>query len=235
MAHDDPFGEDLGVWPAFVDLLAATSFIFVVFVGVFIYVTAARARGLETQRDAIFEYLARDTVSGVYRLERDPQFVRIIIPDSATFPTGLYVLEELRPRGREALRRIGEILKKDSIARLYREIRVLGHTDEDPYYGGSYSNWELSAARAAVVARFLDHVVGIDRCKLSAAGFGPYHPASISPGRILSREERKEQDRRIEIEIVPELAQSSGESDWTNRTCEPGRGDLAKGATGGDW
>jgi flagellar motor protein MotB len=220
MEHEDPLAEGLHAWPAFVDLLAATTMIFIVFLGVFTFVSVSRIHGLETQRDAIFERLQSGTGDGLYQLERDSQFIRIIIPDSVTFPSGVSTFEALGAGGRTALDTIGRILKADAVAGLYREVRVLGHTDEDPYTGGDYSNWELSSARAAVVARFLDKSVGLDPCKLSASGLGPYHPSASATGR-LTNQQRKEQDRRIEIEIVPALAQVAGGGDL--RPCDPAR------------
>ena len=73
---------------------------------------------------------------------------------------------------------------------------MLGHTDQyaSPEF---FSNWELSAARAAVVARYLVNQPGVDPCKISATGLGPYHPIDTLVA---------EANRRIEIQIVPALA-----------------------------
>ncbi len=56
------------------------------------------------------------------------------------------------------------------------DIRVEGHTDNVPVAGGQYpSNWELSAARALSVVHLLIQD-GVPPERLSAVGFGEFHP-----------------------------------------------------------
>ncbi len=75
-------------------------------------------------------------------------------------------------------------------------ITIEGYTDNTPIKSSRFpSNWELSAARAVSVLRlFLQ--CGYDPKKLSAAGFGPYHP--IAPNNT---PEGRAKNRRIEIAI----------------------------------
>lgn len=212
--YDDP-GDDFNVWPSFVDLLAATSLLFVTLVAVFIFVAYQRqlklgveAAGLRTELDRLVARL-EDTPaarSGVYAVASDGQFVRLLIKEEATFPHGEYQWSMLQTSGRNALRQIGEVLRQDSIARLYRELRVIGHSDSVPYYVPTFSNWELSASRAAVVARYLVTYIDIDPCKISATGVGPYYPRPDSAMTEMSPVERRQQNRRIEIEIIPARA-----------------------------
>lgn len=56
------------------------------------------------------------------------------------------------------------------------DIRVEGHTDNVPVAAGQYpSNWELSAARAlSVVHLLIDD--GVSPGRLSAVGYGEFHP-----------------------------------------------------------
>jgi chemotaxis protein MotB len=57
------------------------------------------------------------------------------------------------------------------------DIRVEGHTDNVPVVGGLYaSNWELSAGRAASVVKLLV-ADGVEPVRLSAVGYGEFHPA----------------------------------------------------------
>ena len=77
-------------------------------------------------------------------------------------------------------------------------LRVDGHTDVQPLAGtGRFrNNWELSAARAISVVRFLiDQGVSADR--LVAAGFGEYQP--IADG---DSEEAYAKNRRIELKLT---------------------------------
>lgn len=213
-AYEDP-ADDFNAWPSFVDLLAATSLLFVTLVAVFIFVAYQRqieitsiADGLRTELDSLVARLestqaARDSV---YSVASDGQFVRLLIKEEATFPPGEYQLSMLRTPGRNALAQIGNVLRQDDIARLYRELRVIGHSDSVPYYFPTFSNWELSASRAAVVARYLVTYINIDPCKISATGVGPYYPRPDSTMVGLTPIERRQQNRRIEIEIIPARA-----------------------------
>jgi len=210
--------EDEGehnAWPAFVDLLAATSLLFVTLVGVFIYLGSARTRGIETTRQYLFVKLSAASEQGrLYSLDTtDRQFVRIILKEQATFPRNEYQWKTLRAEGKAALTRIAGVLNDTTLSTRYREVRVLGYTDQDPYPSAALSNWELSAARAAVVARYLVDGVSVDPCKITATGRGPYFPIAGKP---------KEASRRIEIQIVPEL-KSGGRGDG----CDP-RGDGSR-------
>lgn len=75
-------------------------------------------------------------------------------------------------------------------------LRVDGHTDKRPVSGEFKSNWELSAARAIAVVRYLISK-GVEPQHLVAAGFGKYDP--INPG---DSEEALRQNRRIELKLT---------------------------------
>jgi chemotaxis protein MotB len=83
------------------------------------------------------------------------------------------------------------------LARAPSRLRVEGHTDDIPIRSVLFpSNWELSTARAISVIRYLeDH--GIDRTRLSVAGYGEFHPlvANDAP-------DRRAQNRRVEIVVL---------------------------------
>jgi len=76
-------------------------------------------------------------------------------------------------------------------------LRVDGHTDRIPISNERFpSNWELSTARAVSVVRYLASQ-GIPEKRLSAAGFGEFHP--IDSG---ASEEALSRNRRIEIKLT---------------------------------
>jgi chemotaxis protein MotB len=78
-----------------------------------------------------------------------------------------------------------------------RVIRIEGHTDDVPTGGGAFpTNWELSAARALAVVRYLQER-GVDPSRLAAAGYGEYQP--IAPN---DTPEGRSQNRRIEIVLA---------------------------------
>ena len=78
-----------------------------------------------------------------------------------------------------------------------RVIRIEGHTDDVPTGGGAFpTNWELSAARALAVVRFLQER-GVDPSRLAAAGYGQYQPITAN-----DTPEGRSQNRRIEIVLA---------------------------------
>ena len=58
------------------------------------------------------------------------------------------------------------------------------------------TNWELSAARATAVVRFLQESAGVDPERISAIGFGQYRPIASN-----ETNDGRRQNRRIEIVI----------------------------------
>jgi chemotaxis protein MotB len=104
---------------------------------------------------------------------------------------------EIKPDGLVVLGKVIEILKSVTD----KSIRIEGHTDTMPITGTLAhrypTNWELSAARAINVARYLQKQA-IDPATLSAAGFGEFKPVADN-----STVEGRAKNRRIEIVLVP--------------------------------
>ena len=77
---------------------------------------------------------------------------------------------------------------------------VEGHTDDLPVRSPLFpSNWELSAARAARVVRFLVEEAGIDGARLSAVGLADTCPLVENVDAAT-----REANRRVQIVIVTE-------------------------------
>ncbi len=75
-------------------------------------------------------------------------------------------------------------------------LRVDGHTDVRPVLGQFKSNWDLSAARAIAVVKYLV-AKGVQPNRLVAAGFGEFQP--IDTGMT---EEAYRRNRRIEFKLT---------------------------------
>ncbi|RLB90642.1 MAG: peptidoglycan -binding protein, partial [Deltaproteobacteria bacterium] len=76
-------------------------------------------------------------------------------------------------------------------------LRIDGHTDRVPIQNEKFaSNWELSAARAVSVVRFLSQK-GIPEKRMAAAGFSKYHPIDTA-----DTPEAYKKNRRIEIKLT---------------------------------
>jgi chemotaxis protein MotB len=77
-------------------------------------------------------------------------------------------------------------------------VRVDGHTDSTPIDSPRYpTNWELSAARAVTVTRYLSESAGLPAARFTAAGYGEYRPLAPNDTR-----EHRAQNRRVEIHIL---------------------------------
>jgi len=104
---------------------------------------------------------------------------------------------EIKPDGLVVLGKVTEILKTVND----KSIRIEGHTDNVPISGPLtqryQTNWELSAARAINVARYLQKQA-IDPAHLSAAAFGEFKPVADN-----ATPEGRAKNRRIEIVLVP--------------------------------
>jgi flagellar motor protein MotB len=216
--------ESADAWPAFVDLLAASTLVVIVFLAVFVYEKVLADGLINDRKEALLEALqAGPDRSRRYTIEDEGQLVRVVLQEDVTFPTAKYTLDHMRPEGRDAVRRIAEILDLPSVRRNYRQVLVVGHTDRQPTGLTQWTNWELSSARAAAVARLLV-LSGLDPCRVSASGAGPYFPRL----RNARTPEELKQNRRIEIEILPAREVDVGTID--ERCARAGDGTLVAGA-----
>ena len=114
--------------------------------------------------------------------------------DSILFDSGK---AEVKKGGLEILGKVVSILKDVND----KSIRIEGHTDNVPIVGGLAkrypTNWELSAARAINVTRYLQDQ-GIDPGQLAAVAYGEWKPVATN-----DTAEGKAKNRRIEINLVP--------------------------------
>ena len=96
-----------------------------------------------------------------------------VLTDKLLFESGTAALQ---PAGLPLLQEVGSLLNVDRT----HPITVEGNTDNQPIHSAQFpSNWELSAARAATVVRYLiAHSVAAQR--LSAAGYADLHPVTAN-------------------------------------------------------
>lgn len=103
---------------------------------------------------------------------------------------------DVKPEGLDILNKMVATLK----AVTDKAIRIEGHTDNVQITGGLTrifpTNWELSAARAINVTKFLQQQ-GLDPAVLSAAAFAEHKPVADN-----STKEGRAKNRRIEITLV---------------------------------
>jgi chemotaxis protein MotB len=126
-------------------------------------------------------------------VRRTANWLEIEIRTDILFPSGVATVS---PSANQVLTNLGEIL-----APFANPLRVEGYTDDVPINTTLYpSNWELSAARAASVARlFADH--GVDPDRLGIVGWGQYHPAADNVSQ-----DGRNRNRRVLVVVLSNRA-----------------------------
>jgi chemotaxis protein MotB len=110
----------------------------------------------------------------------------IRVKDQAFFSSGA----RLKRQGFPVLDEVSKLL-----AGFPCQILVEGHTDNVPIYSRQFpSNWELSAARAIAVMRYMVEVGGIDPTRVGAAGYAEMRP--LYPN---DSEAHRKANRRVEF------------------------------------
>ena len=100
---------------------------------------------------------------------------------------------QLRPDTQAILDKVAKFLRNNTYL-----VRVEGFTDNEPIGTSVYpTNWELSTARATNVVRYLVEKDGMEPTRISAGGYGEYHPRVMN-----DTPEHKQQNRRVDIVIL---------------------------------
>lgn len=121
----------------------------------------------------------------------DRRGVVVSLRESGSFATGS---AELSAEARRVLADLAATIKAEGDVFL----RVEGHTDDVPIQTGRYaSNWELSTARATTVVTYLLQDAGLAPERLSAAGYGEFHPRAPN-----TSPENRARNRRVDVVIL---------------------------------
>ena len=103
------------------------------------------------------------------------------------------------PGAGDKIKRIAEVLTQYGL-----DMRVEGHTDNVPIHNAQFaSNWDLSTARAMVVAMMLLNESGVDPQRMSIAGYAQYHPSAGN-----DTPEGRRANRRVDIVVVSTASSS---------------------------
>jgi len=130
------------------------------------------------------------TVSEVDLVE--DQTVRIILPADLLFDIGK---SDLNADAVKSLIEVAELIKKTPYM-----VNVVGHTDNIPIHSEKFTtNWELSATRACVVARFLIEAMKIPTYRFYITGHSYNQPLKAN-----SSVKNRAENRRVEIIITKE-------------------------------
>ena len=129
------------------------------------------------------------------KLEEIEGKLKVTFVDKILFDSGSVTI---KPEGQEVILKLADSFRNTED----KNITVEGHTD-NVQIGAALldrfpTNWELSAARATAVVRFLEEKGNIAPERLTASGFSYHQPVATND----TPEGRKE-NRRIEIILVP--------------------------------
>ena len=153
----------------------------------------AQNRQNQAQYDSLARNLNAEVQKGQVQLRQYKDMLTVEVAEQIFFDSGRANLKE---SGKAVLQKVGEALKgyDDKI------VRVVGHTDNVPIgktMQSQYpSNWELSAARATTVVRFLE-AAGVPPGRLAASGRAEYSPVASNDDP-----EGRKRNRRIEITLI---------------------------------
>jgi outer membrane protein OmpA-like peptidoglycan-associated protein len=211
--------EGAGPWPAFADLMSATTLLFLVLFAV-IAIPAIHAAGVSQQRQTTLSELDTALTNARFTVRKPGDYLIITIGGADTFPRNRWELVYLTPRTRETLHRLAAVLKNN--ADRIDQIHVVGHTSSE---GTDETNWRLSSSRAGTVALFFINEEHLNACKVTALGRGRYYPAD--PKSAHATTIPSPLDRRIEIEIRPLVVRDSAQAEQRKR-CVETPGDQGK-------
>ncbi len=122
---------------------------------------------IEPSREEIAERLAGLDAADQVQVRQNNDWLEVSLDSELLFAPGA---AQLTPRASELLTETaGYLLAFDN------PVTVEGYTDNVPTASARFpSNWELSAARASAVVRFLA-AAGVERSRLTAVGYGENH------------------------------------------------------------
>ena len=153
---------------------------------------------LKSTHDELEARMKDEIARGDISLSQDGGRLRVGLVDKILFDSGEAAISR---RGEGVLGRVGAVLAAIDD----KQIQVSGHTDKTPIsekLSAQFpTNWELSAARATNVVRFLAEKANVPPERLIASGYGEYHPIANN-----KKPAGRARNRRIEILLTPSLA-----------------------------
>jgi chemotaxis protein MotB len=157
----------------------------------------AALEAVKALQDQLSKSLVEEIETGDIRVSQRHGYLVVDVSDKVLFAVGE---AELSERGQKVITKLAESLKALPNKSIFQ---VGGHTDNQPIKSEEVkakfpTNWELSAARATNVVRFLEETSGIPGERLVAAGFSQFRPVASN-----GKEKNRAKNRRIEIALLP--------------------------------
>ena len=168
-------------------------------------------RNLDMIRDQVVKALQPLIDKQMVIVRKTTSWLEVELRTDILFPSGV---AKLSPQANDVLNSMAAILKP-----FPNTVRIEGYTDDRPINTALFpSNWELSAARAASVARLFTEQ-GVDPTRLGIMGWGEYHPHADN-----ATEDGRNRNRRVLIVVLSE----EGEPQRIENVA-PGAGQLTAG------
>lgn len=147
-------------------------------------------RDLERVKQTVEERAAGAGVAGQVIVTRQGDTIVIRLPNQLLFASAS---ADVRPEAVSVLQVAGSV-----IAELPHQVRVEGHSDNVPVGTERYpTNWELSAARATAVLRYLIEKGGMNPSRATAAGYAEFRPVASN-----DTPEGRAANRRADIVLI---------------------------------
>ena len=145
-------------------------------------------------RNKLMRELKGQIETGQIKIEQLERGLVLTVLEDVLFDSGK---TNIKSKGKETLMKVANVLNENCPG---KDVSIEGHTDNVPIkHSGWKSNWELSTARAHSVLHFFIDECAIEPQRLRVAGFGEYAPAASNDTK-----EGREQNRRVEIVILPD-------------------------------
>lgn len=151
--------------------------------------SAKEVKGSETEPFNQLDQSLSELEDSDYHVESKQGWVELDIKAGALFDSGS---ADLKPAAIVKIMKIAQILKKTPYP-----ISLEGYTDNVPISTPQFpSNWELSTARAAALARSLT-IYGVDPGRITVTGYGEQYPVADN-----NTDEGRAKNRRVNLIIA---------------------------------
>lgn len=151
---------------------------------------AAHTAAPPDARREIERALNEDLAAHRIQLTEDRRGLVLSLPEAGSFPAGS---ADMSGAAGQVMTRLSSALQG-----LPNTIRIEGHTDDTPIHTARFtSNWELSTARATEVVQFLIQQGGLAPDRMSAAGYGAFHPLADN-----ASPDGRARNRRVDVIVL---------------------------------
>ncbi|WP_035051367.1 flagellar motor protein MotB [Carnobacterium pleistocenium] len=140
--------------------------------------------------DEVVEFLETKDMTAQASVKYDQDGIYVNIQESILFGSGSAIIAD---SGKNTLNNLGELIQQ-----FENDVVIEGYTDNVPMNNANFSsNWELSTSRALSVLRYLSEERSVTPTRLSAKGYGEYHPSVPN-----NSDENRAKNRKVNIVLV---------------------------------